>query len=335
MTDETEILARLDPKTRKRVQLAREYAPERQLTPSVGLNFGLQGGFVYGRQVMVWGPKSAGKTTFCIQMMAMAQQAGKTVALIDAERAYDASWGDRLGLDSSKLLYSDANNVAKVTNDAVDLVKSGVDILLVDSISTILAMSYFEKDNETLKDFEDTGQIGQQAKDLGKMSNMILGANEHTLVVLISQQRNAISAMYTSLKPMGGQGVYFNSSTVVKLWSSESDAKALTGEIQSGDKLYTEKIGKVVTWDVERNKTGPEGPTGQYDFYYRGDKLGVDAEAEVIDLAIKYGFIDQPSKGWYIVNDKKVQGRPGVQRAISEDPALFESLKEKIYEQSA
>ncbi len=332
MTDETE--ARLDPKTRKRVQLAREYAPEKQLTPSVGLNFGLQGGFVYGRQVMVWGPKSAGKTTFCIQLMAMAQKAGKNVALIDAERAYDASWGDRLGLDSSKLLYSDSNNVAKVTNDAVDLVSSGVDILLIDSISTILSMSYFEKGGDELKPFEDTGQIGQQAKDLGKMSNMILGANENTLIILISQQRNAITPMYTSLKPMGGQGIYFNSSTVVKLWSSESDAKALTGEIQSGNKLYSEKIGKVVTWDIERNKTGPEGPTGQYDFYYRGDKLGVDSETEVIDLDIKYGFIDETSKGWYIVNEKKVQGRPGVLRAIREDEGLFESLKERIYEQS-
>lgn len=333
MTNETEILASLDPKTRKRIQLAQEYELERQPTPSVGLNFGLKGGFAYGRQVLVWGSKSAGKTTFCLELMAQAQKEGKTCALIDAEGTFDQAWGNRLGLDSSKLLISDSNHVAKVADDAVDLVKAGVDILLIDSISTILSSAYFDKSDE-MKPFADTGQIGTQAKDLGKMSNMILGVNEHTLVILISQQRNMITPMYTKLQPMGGQAITFNSSTIVKLWSSESDAKALTGELQSGDKLYTEKIGKTVTWDIEKNKTGPEGPTGSYDFYYQGEKVGVDSVAEVIDLALKYGFIEETSKGWYLINGNKVQGRPGVLRTVKEDETLFNTLRERIYDQS-
>ena len=56
MTDTAieEILARLDPKTRKRVQQATEVEIERQSTPSLSLNVGLKGGLAYGRQVFVY-----------------------------------------------------------------------------------------------------------------------------------------------------------------------------------------------------------------------------------------------------------------------------------------
>jgi len=110
------ILAKLDPKTRARVQSAQDVQVEKQLTPSIGLNFALRGGLGYGRQVLVWGNKSAGKSSFCLQMIALAQKEGKTCAWIDAEASYDQSWAERLGVDSSSLIYSPA----KTVNDMVD-----------------------------------------------------------------------------------------------------------------------------------------------------------------------------------------------------------------------
>lgn len=332
MIDETEILASLDAKTRKRVQLAKEFRLEKQPTPSVGLNLALQGGLAYGRQVLIWGSKSAGKSLFALGIVADVQRQGKSCAWIDAEQAFDASWAERIGVDTKKLLYSDSNAVAKVANDAVAMVRSGVDVLVIDSISTILASSYF--DGDEMKNFEDTGQIGTHAKDMGRMSNMILGVNDGTLVIMISQQRTGINATYTKMKPMGGEAMLFNSSTVLKLWSSESDTAALTGEIQSGDKVYAEKIGKKVRWDVEYNKTGPQGLTGTYDMYYKGNTLGIDNVAEIADLGIKYGFIEETGKGWFAINDKKLHGRTDVLRVIKESPEIYNQLKERIYEQA-
>ena len=69
-----EILAGLDPKTRKRVQIATEVDNQKQETPSVGLTLALKGGFGYGRQILVWGNKYAGKSSFCLQMIALAQK---------------------------------------------------------------------------------------------------------------------------------------------------------------------------------------------------------------------------------------------------------------------
>ena len=332
MTTEAEILASLDPKTRGRITLARNFKQERQPTPSVGLNRGLRGGLVYGRQALFWGSKSSGKSSVGFQIIGMAQKAGRTCALIDAERTFDDSWAARLGVDPDRLLYSDNNHVHKVANDAVELVSQGVDILMIDSISAVIPMSFL--DNDQIKNFEDTGQIGQHAKDLGKMSNMINAVNEKTLILLISQSRTQINPTYSKQKFQGGQAIEFNSSTIVNFFASEAAASGIEGDAVTGDRIFKEKIGKPINWTVEKNKSGPEGQVGTYDFYFQGDNVGVDNISEIADLADKFGFVEQPSKGWYLINgEKKVQGKPGLKRAIREDPELFKTLTEKIYEQ--
>jgi hypothetical protein len=50
-----DILAKLDTKTRDRVQSAIDVKVEKQKTPSIGLNLALKGGLGFGRQVLVWG----------------------------------------------------------------------------------------------------------------------------------------------------------------------------------------------------------------------------------------------------------------------------------------
>lgn len=77
-----EVLASLDPKLRKRLFLASD-APttEYQKLPSVGLNAALNGGLVYGRQVLIWGSKSSAKSSLCLQTIGQAQKNGKVCAL--------------------------------------------------------------------------------------------------------------------------------------------------------------------------------------------------------------------------------------------------------------
>ena len=137
------ILSKLDPKTRARVQSAQDIKVEKQLTPSIGLNMALKGGLGYGRQVLVWGNKSAGKSSFCLQMIAIAQKEGKTCAWIDAEASYDQKWAETLGVDSSKLIYSSAKTVNDMVDVGVKLMEAGVDLIVVDSISALLPGIYF------------------------------------------------------------------------------------------------------------------------------------------------------------------------------------------------
>ena len=326
-----EILARLDPKTRQRIQLATDVSAERQKTPSIGLNISLKGGLGYGRQVLVWGNKSAGKSSFCLQMIGMAQKEGKTCAWIDAESSYDPEWAAKLGVDSSSLIYSSAKSINDMVDVATQLMEAGIDIIVVDSISALLPAIYFEKDSSELKKLEDTKQIGAEAKDMTHAVKMLNYANKNTLLVLISQQRNQFGAMHASHIPTGGMAVKFFSSTVIKLWSSEAEANAIKSGIKVGDKIIEQKVGRPVNWIIDYNKLGPMGQNGQYDFYYQGDQVGIDSVGEVLDSAEMMGIV-QKGGAWYTINEERFQGRNKALDYLKNNPDVVKLLQEKIYE---
>jgi recombination protein RecA len=324
-----DIMAKLDPKTRARVQSAQNVKVHKQLTPSIGLNVALKGGLGYGRQVLVWGNKSAGKSSFCLQMIALAQQEGKTCAWIDAEASYDQSWAEQLGVDSSSLIYSQAKTVNDMVDVGVKLMEAGVDVIVVDSISALLPGIYFEKDGNEMKDLQDTKQIGAEAKDMTHAVKMLNYANKNTLLVLISQQRNQFGSMHASHIPTGGMAVKFFSSTVIKLWSSEAEANAIKAGVAVGDKIIEQRVGRPVNWIIDYNKLGPPNLSGQYDFYYQGESLGVDRIGETLDVAEMYGFVEKGG-AWYTINKERFQGRAKAVAYLRENPEIAGKLIEEI-----
>lgn len=325
-----DILAKLDPKTRSRVQSAQDVQIEKQLTPSIGLNLALNGGLALGRQILVWGNKSAGKSSFCLQMIAEAQKSGKSCAWIDAEHSYSQEWAEKLGVDSSKLIYSRAKTINDMVDIATQLMEAGVDIIVVDSISALLPAIYFEKDSSELKKLEDTKQIGAEAKDMTHAVKMLNYANKNTLLVLISQQRNQFGSMHASHIPTGGMAVKFFSSTVIKLWSSEAEANAIKAGVKVGDKIIEQRVGRPVNWIIDYNKVGPPNLSGQYDFYYQGEILGVDQVGETLDVAEMCGIIEKGG-AWYTVNGERLQGRAKAVQYLKDNPNIVKELQEQIY----
>jgi hypothetical protein len=136
--------------------------------------------------------------------------------------------------------------------------------------------------------------------------------------------------MYTSQQPSGGQSTKFYSSTVIKLFSSESDNQAIKGKIKIGDKLIEEKIGRKIRWEIQFSKTSPAFQSGEYDFYFRGDRLGIDSIGDLVDTAELAGIVERTG-AWYVLPDgSKVQGRDGFVNRVREDLDLQNSIKEKL-----
>jgi hypothetical protein len=136
--------------------------------------------------------------------------------------------------------------------------------------------------------------------------------------------------MYTSQQPTGGQATKFYSSTVIKLFSSESDNQAIKGKINVGDKLIEEKIGRKVRWELQFSKTSPAFQSGEYDFYFRGNNLGVDSIGDLVDTAELNGMVARTG-AWYNLEDgTKVQGREAFINRVKEDLDLQESIKSKL-----
>jgi recombination protein RecA len=333
MTTLEEVLAGINPKLRKKITLGSEVeGTQFAKTPSFGLNRALNGGLPYGRQVLVWGNKSSGKSSFCLQLIAKAQKEGKVCAWIDAEMSFSPEWATALGVDVDNLIVSTARTVNDMVDVATELMEAGVDVIVVDSISALLPAVYFEKDSTELKQLENTKQIGAEARDMSnavKMLNYANNQNNKTLLVLISQARNSLGSMYVSQIPTGGKAVQFYSSTIVKLFSSESDNQAIKGKIFVGDKIIEEKVGRKVRWDVQFSKTSPAFQSGEYDFYFRGPDLGIDSVADLVDTAEALGFIERGG-AWYTVEGERFQGRDKLVLGVKEDLDLQELLIKKV-----
>jgi recombination protein RecA len=329
-----DVLAQLNPKLRKNITTG-DTVPdtEFQATPSFGLNRALNGGLPYGRQILIWGSKSSAKSSLCLQMIGEAQQEGKICAWIDAEMSYDKSWAEKLGVDTSKLIVSQARTINEMVDVGVQLMHAGVDLIVVDSITSLLPAIYFEKDSDELKQLENTKQIGAESRDFSNATKMLNYANNKvkpTLLVFISQSRNNINAMYTQQQPTGGQSIKFYSSTVIKLFSSESDNQAIKGKIHVGDKLIEEKVGRKVRWEVQFSKTSPAFQSGEYDFYFRGGMIGIDTIGDLVDTAEMMGIVERTG-AWYILPDgSKIQGREAFVNRVREDLDLQDSIKAKI-----
>jgi recombination protein RecA len=263
----------------------------------------------------------------------MAQKEGKLCAWVDAEMSYDEEWAKKLGVDPEKLIYSEARSINDMVDITVALLHAGVDMIVIDSISSLLPAVYFEKDSVELKQLDQTKQIGAESKDLKHAWMMINYANNRekpALIVAISQARNNITAMYTQSVPTGGNATQFFSSTIVKLFSSSSDAQSIKGKIQVGDKLIEQKLGRTVRWEVQNSKTSAPGEAGEYSFYYKGDVIGIDMIADLVDTAEMMGYVERTG-AWYILPDgSKVQGRDGFVKRVKEDLELQDDLRNKV-----
>jgi recombination protein RecA len=266
-------------------------------------------------------------------MIGQAQSEGKLCAWIDAEMSYSEEWAKAMGVDTDNLIVSQARTINEMVDVGTSLMNAGVDIIVIDSITSLLPAIYFEKGTDELKELENTKQIGAESRDFSNAWKMLNYANNKvkpTMLLLISQSRNNISAMYTSQQPSGGQSTKFYSSTVIKLFSSESDNQAIKGKIKIGDKLIEEKIGRKIRWEIQFSKTSPAFASGEYDFYFRGDRLGIDSIGDLVDTAELAGIVERTG-AWYVLPDgSKVQGRDGFVNRVREDLELQEAIKEKL-----
>ncbi len=216
----------------------------------------------------------------------------------------------------------------------VALLNAGVDLIVIDSISSLLPAVYFEKDSTELKPLDQTKQIGAESKDLKHAWLMLNYANNRekpALIIAISQSRNNIQQTYTQAAPTGGLTTQFMSSTIVKLFSSSSDSQAIKAKVKVGDKIIEQKVGRKVRWEVLNSKTSAPGDSAEYDFYYRGDLIGIDMVGDLVDTAEMLGFVNRTG-AWYQLDDgTKIQGRDAFVDRVKEDKALYESLYAKVH----
>jgi recombination protein RecA len=270
------------------------------------------GGLPRGRVIEIYGPESSGKTTMTLSTIAQMQKVGGVAAFIDAEHALDVNYAEKIGVNVDDLLVSQPDTGEQALEIVDMLVRSNaVDIIVVDSVAALTPKAEIEGD---MGDSHMGLQARLMSQALRKLTANIKRSN--TMVVFINQIRMKIGVMFGSPETTtGGNALKFYAS--VRL-----DIRRI-GAIKKGDEI----IGNETRVKVVKNKVAPPFKQAEFEILY-GE--GVSFLGELVDLGVKYGFVNKAGSWYSYGNDKIGQGKENVRKFLKENPKIAIELEESI-----
>ena len=270
------------------------------------------GGLPRGRVVEIYGPESSGKTTLTLQVIAECQKAGGTAAFVDAEHALDPSYAEKLGVNVDELLVSQPDTGEQALEIADMLVRSGgVDVVIVDSVAALTPKAEIEGE---MGDHHVGLQARLMSQALRKLTANIKRSN--TLVVFINQIRMKIGVMFGNPETTSG-------GNALKFYSSVRLDIRRIGSIKKGDEI----LGSETRVKVVKNKVAPPFKKAEFDIIYNE---GISKQGEIIDLGVKYGFIDKAG-AWYSYAGTRIgQGKDNVRQFLLDNAEMADEIEAKI-----
>lgn len=283
-------------------------------TGSLGLDLALGvGGLPKGRVVEIYGPESSGKTTLSMHCIAEAQRKGGLAAFIDAEHAFDRTYAEKLGIDTSNLLISQPDSGEQALEIAEHLISSGaVDIIVIDSVAALVPKAELEGEMGESK-------MGLQARLMSQALRKLTGVINKTgcCCIFINQLREKIGVMFGNPETTtGGNALKYYAS--VRL-----DIRRIGQIKESADAI----LGNRTRVKVVKNKVAPPFKVVEFDIMY-GE--GISKVGEVIDLGVELEIIKK-SGSWFSYDGNRLgQGRDAVKALLKDNPELLDELEAKV-----
>ncbi len=282
-------------------------------TGSLSLDIALGGqGVPRGRVVEVFGPESSGKTTLALHIAAQAQKLGGIAAMIDAEHAFDPSWGKKLGVELETLLVSQPSSGEEAMQICEMLVKSNaVDVVIIDSVAALIPRKELEGEI-------GDSHVGLQARLMSQSMRKLTGAiaKSKTSVIFINQIREKIGVMFGSPETTpGGRALKFYSSCRI-------DVRRI-GQLKDGEDI----VGQRVRAKIVKNKVAPPFRIAEFDMMHTH---GISYEGDILDLGVKHGVVNR-SGSWFKYGETYLgQGKEKARNFLMEDAAVTEEITQKV-----
>jgi recombination protein RecA len=282
-------------------------------TGSIALDLALGvGGVPRGRIIEIYGPESSGKTTLVQHIIAEAQKAGGTAALIDAEHAFDPSYAEKTGVKLDELLVSQPDTGEQALEIAETLIRSNaVDVIAIDSVAALVPKAEIEGDI-------GDSHVAMQARLMSQALRRITSAvsRSKTTVIFTNQLRSMIGVMFGNPETTtGGKALKYYASVRMEIRRIES--------LKSG----TDVSGIRVRVKVVKNKVAPPFRTAEFDIMFNG---GISREGSILDVATEFDIVKK-SGAWYEYNNQKVgQGKEAAKAYLKQNPSITDDIEGKI-----
>jgi len=333
-------------------------------------NYMLYGGLPRGRIIEFAGEENGGKTTTALDIVANAQplfdeeweqeikdleaidkrkkeqqarldylkaRGPKQVVYADCENTLDEDWARNLGVDTDKmvLLKPQSQTAEQIFEMLLQMMETDeVGLVVIDSLGVMLSAQAYEKTMEE----KTYGGIAAALTLFSKKAELLCNKYNCTLIG-INQMRENMNSPYGGMITTGGKGWKHNCS--VRLMFQKG---AYIDERGNEIKRSAETLaGNQVLINIAKTKVcKPDRRVGYYTLNY---ETGIDKIADTIEVALKYGIINQAG-AWFnfvdietgeIITDEegeiiKVQGKPNLIEYLQNDPHLYNEISEKVSE---
>ena len=275
------------------------------------LDLALGGGLPRGRIVEVYGPESSGKTTLALHAMAEMQKLGGTVALIDAEHAFDPEYSARLGLNVDDLIVCQPET-GEMALEVVDTLvrSSAVDLICVDSVAALVPRSEIEGEIGMV-------QVGAHARLMSQALRKINvnTAKANTTIIFLNQLRSKVGVIYGNPEiTTGGNALKYYSSVRLDIRRKE----VIKGKAGADDEGVRVKV------KVAKNKVAPPYKVAEFDMMFG---RGISKDGCMLDAGENVGTIERKGAYYYFNGEKLGQGREKAIAFMDENPEIKAAIE--------
>ena len=245
----------------------------------------LDGGIPIGKVNQIAAPSSLGKSFVGMKVAKNAQKKGMEVIYLDTEFAYDHEFAKNVGIDNSKILVLQDNQIESVQKSIMQICEE-LDkderkkvLVIIDSWGGVVT-------SKTVNDATDGKDVSDMTISKKKNSFARLLTGLGMTIFVINQVYDSMN-QYDPLAIAGGRGIYFASSSIV-LGSSKAKHKE--------NSTATEVTGAVVTAQTKKSRFAKENSKLKYLINYDG---GISPFYGMLENALEGGYVEKPSLGWY------------------------------------
>lgn len=286
-------------------------------TGVLSVDFAMKGGFARGRSVELYGGEHTGKSALAAHVIAEAQRMGGAGAYVDCEGTYNAPFYQHLGVDIAKMGYHEQEHGHRAVDFMETLLYSRqYDVIVLDSIASLLPVSEKEKDMEA-------GSMGmEQAKLMSKALRKLTTANKKTVLIFINQTREAVGVMFGDKNvTSGGRSMAFYASTRLEFTRIETlkTKQTIIDPKTSKDKETEVPVGHRVLFKIKKEKTGASHVGQQTTAVFNYGISDFDPIEDLIYVGRQVGIVKNSGDTWWVVGHEaaKKAGRPGFIRWLS------------------
>ncbi len=331
-------------------------------------NYMTYGGIPRGRIIEFAGEENGGKTTTALDIVANAQplfdeeweqeikdlesidkrkkeqqarldylkaRGPKQVVYADCENTLDEEWARKLGVDTDKmiLLKPQSQTAEQIFEMLLQMMETDeVGLVVIDSLGVMLSSQAYEK---TMEEKTYCG-IAAALTLFSKKAELLCNKYNCTLIG-INQMRENMNSPYGGMITTGGKGWKHNCSMRL-MFQKGSYIDERGNDLKRGAES---PAGNLVMINIAKTKVCK--PDRRVGFYTLNDDNGIDKVADTVEVALKYGIIQQAG-AWFnfvdidtgeIISDDegeviKLQGKSNVIEYLEDNQYLLEEITSKI-----